>query len=91
MSHAVSVLAALKMRNLTSLVDDVCRRRGVIREELCGRARTSSVSRARQKLWWLIRNQPGRHYSLLEIASLFRRDHTTVLHGIRAHQQRAMP
>lgn len=86
-----AVLAALDVRNLTPLLDEVCRRRGVVREELCGRARTSSVSRARQELWWLIRNQFDRHYSLLEIASLFRRDHTTVRHGIRAHQRRAIP
>ena len=89
--NAAAVLAALEVRNLTRLVDEVCRRRGVVREELCSRARSSSVSRARQELWWLIRNQPDRHYSLLEIASLFRRDHTTVRHGIRAHQQRAVP
>lgn len=91
MSHAAAVLAALEQRNLAPLVDEVCRRRGVVRDELCGRARTSSVSRARQELWWLIRNQPDLHYSFLEIASLFRRDHTTVRHGIRAHQQRAVP
>ncbi len=90
-SHAAAVLAALEMRNLTPLLDEVCRRRGVVRQDLCGRARTSSVSRARQELWWLIRNQPDRHYSLLEIASLFRRDHTTVSHGVRAHQRRAVP
>lgn len=88
-SEAAVVLAALEVRNLTCLVDEVCRRRGVVREELCGRARSSSVARARQELWWLIRNQPDRHYSLPEIASLFRRDHTTVRHGIQAHQRRA--
>ena len=91
LSDVAAVLAALEMRNLTPLVDEVCRRRGVVREQLCGRARTTSVSHARQELWWLIRNQPDRHYSLLEIASLFRRDHTTVLHGIRAYRQRAVP
>ena len=90
-SSAGAVLAALETRNLTRLLDEVCRRRGVVREELCGRARTCSVSRARQELWWLIRNQPDLHYSLPEIASLFRRDHTTVCHGIQAHQQRAVP
>ncbi len=48
-SSATAVLAALEVRNLTPLLEDVCRRRGVVREELCGRARTSSVSRARQE------------------------------------------
>jgi chromosomal replication initiation ATPase DnaA len=89
-SSAGAVVSALEMRNLTLLLDEVCRRRGVVREDLCGRARTSSVSRARQELWWLIRNQPDLHYSLPEIASLFGRDHTTVLHGIQAHQRRAV-
>lgn len=88
---AGAVLVALEMHHLTPLLDEVCRRRGVVREQLCGRARTSSVSRARQELWWLIRNQPEMHYSLPEIASLFRRDHTTVLHGIQAHQRRVVP
>jgi chromosomal replication initiation ATPase DnaA len=86
-----AVLAALDLRDLTPLLDEVCRRRGVVPEEVCGRARTLSVSRARQELWWLIRNQPERRYSLAEIALLFRRDHTTVHHGIRAHQRRAVP
>jgi len=90
-SSAGAVLAAPETRNLTRLLDEVCRRRGVVREELCGRTRTSSVSRARQELWWLIRNQADLHYSLPEIASVFRRDHITVLHGIQAHQRRAVP
>jgi chromosomal replication initiation ATPase DnaA len=85
------VLTALEARNLTPLLDEVCCRRGVVRQDLCGRARTLSVSRARQELWWLIRNQPDRHYSFPEIAALFLRDHTTVLQGIRAHQRRAAP
>lgn len=89
MSESAAVLAALEMHNLMALIDDVCRRRGVVREELCGRARTSSVCRARQELWWLIRNQRDRYYSLSEIASLFRRDHATVHHGIQAHVRRA--
>jgi chromosomal replication initiation ATPase DnaA len=90
-THTAAVLAALETRNLTPLVDDVCRRRGVVREELCGRARTSSVCRARQELWWLIRNQPDRHYSLPEIASLFHRNHSTVWQGIQAHLRRTVP
>lgn len=88
---AAAVLAALEVRNLTPLLDEVCRHRGVVRQDVCGRTRSLSVSRARQELWWRIRNQPDRHYSLSEIASLFRRDHTTVRHGIGAHQGRAVP
>ncbi len=78
----------LGARDLLSLVGDVCRRRGIARAELLGRIRTQSVSRARQELWWLLRHDPERHYSLLEIARLFGRDHATIAAGLAAHLRR---
>lgn len=88
---ALGVITALKVRALTAILEDVCRRRGVTTYEVCGRARTRGVSYARHELWWRIRNHPDRHYSFAEIAKLFRRDHTTVLQGIKAHQKRMKP
>jgi chromosomal replication initiation ATPase DnaA len=79
----------LEARDLLALVDDVCRRRGVPRLLILGRARTQSVSRARQEIWWLLRHDPERHYSLLEIARLFRRDHATIVAGLAAHARRS--
>lgn len=85
---AVGTYAALRAHNLLPLLDDICEQRGVLANEVCGRSRTLGVCRARQELWWRIRNHPERHYSYLEIARLFQRDHTTVRHGVEAHSRR---
>lgn len=83
-----AIIAALSMRGLLELVDAVCGRRGVTRDELCGRCRTSAVIQARQELWWQLRQHPDHHYSLSEIGRLFGRDHSTVLYGIHAYRRR---
>lgn len=82
------VIDALSAHGLLDLVDQICARRGVTRLELCGNRRTRSVAAARQELWWLIRRNPERSYSYQEIARWFGRDHTTVLHGVGAHERR---
>jgi chromosomal replication initiation ATPase DnaA len=82
------VVERLEVRDLLELAREVCARRGVLLRDLCGDARSRSVSRARQELWWRIRHHPERHYSYSEIARLFDRDHTTVLAGIEAHRRR---
>lgn len=81
-------LHSLAARALLDLVDDVCARRGVTRNELLGRTRTHAIVAARQEFWWLIRHHPGRCYSYAEIAAIVGRDPSTVLHGIVAHQRR---
>lgn len=82
------VVANLRVRGLLELLNDVCTHRGITRHELCGRARTRAVSRARHELWCLIFEHPERSYSLSEIARLFDRDHSTVLDGIQTHRRR---
>jgi chromosomal replication initiation ATPase DnaA len=79
----------LRARDLLDLVGEVCTRRGVTLDEVCGRARSQAISRARHEVWWRIRHHPERHYSYPEIARLFARDHTTVMAGISAYQRRA--
>jgi chromosomal replication initiation ATPase DnaA len=79
----------LRARDLLALVDDVCKRRGVTLDELCGRARSQAISRARHEVWWRIRHHPERAYSYPEIARIFARDHTTIMAGISAHERRA--
>jgi chromosomal replication initiation ATPase DnaA len=85
---ATDVAAELDARDLLALVADVCRMRGVTLADLCGRVRARSVSYARQEVWWRLRTDPERYFSLLEIARLFGRDHTTVLAGVAAHERR---
>jgi chromosomal replication initiation ATPase DnaA len=85
---APAVIQALDARGLLDLVAGVCRTHGVTLDELCGRTRTRAASCARHEAWWQIRHHPKLHYSLGDIGRLFRRDHTTVRHGIEAHQGR---
>ncbi len=85
------VLAALCAHNLLPLLQHICEHRGVVIDDVCGRVRSRSVTRARQELWWSIRHHPQRCYSFLEIARLFQRDHTTVSHGVAAHASRQTP
>lgn len=55
--------------------------------ELRGHGRTKYVSRPRQHAMWLMARQP--HLSLPQIGRfLGERDHTTILHGVRAHAAR---
>jgi chromosomal replication initiation ATPase DnaA len=82
------ILGSLAERDLVELLDQVCRRRAVTRDEVCGEARTKAVVRARHEVWWLLRNHPEVSFSFQEIGRLFGRDHATVLHGVRAHAQR---
>jgi chromosomal replication initiation ATPase DnaA len=91
LAEVQAVVHALGARGLLELLDDICRGRGVVREELCGRRRSRSVARARQELWWQIKNLPDRNYSYCEIARMFGRDHTTVVHGVLAYRRRVRP
>ena len=88
---AIAVFRALRARNLLPLLDEVCRLRGVMNYELCGRSRSKSATRARHELWWRIRNHPDLCFSYFEIARLFGCDHSTVSHGVHAHERRAQP
>jgi hypothetical protein len=85
----IYVFNALRARGLTPLADEICRQRGVLMHELCGRGRAQSVARARQELWWRIWRDQQRQMSFNEIAGLFGRDHTTVAAGVRAYDSRA--
>ena len=91
MTDIQTPLHSLTARALLHVVDDVCARRGVTRNELLGRTRTHAIVAARQELWWLIRHHPGRCYSYAEIAAIVGRDPSTVLHGIAAHHRRLSP
>ena len=83
-----TVLDALIGRDLTVLLDEVCRHRAVTRAEVCSALRTKGVAQARHELWWRLRHHPELAFSLEEIGRLFHRDHTTVLRGVRAHARR---
>lgn len=80
-----AIVAALAVRGLLDLVDQVCAMRGVTREQLCGDCPDFAVSAARHELWWLIRHHPERRYSYSEIGRLVCRHSTTVVYGVTRH------
>lgn len=82
-----TVIHQLSLRGLLELADAICARRGVTRQELCGRGRTRAVAAARHELWWLIRHHPDRRYSYAEIACIVGCDHATILQGVAAHER----
>jgi hypothetical protein len=87
-SLALGVLAELNARELLPLVRDVCRLHGVTLDEVCGLLRSRSIVRARHEAWWRVRNHPGRHYSLGDVARIFGKARKSVTGGVRAHARR---
>lgn len=83
-----AVVDDLRRRDLLEIVEQVAARRGVLVRQLCGAARTLSVSHARHEGWWRMRHHPERSYSLFEIGRLFGRHHTTIMAGLEAHARR---
>ena len=72
---------------LESLKWEVARDYGVTVEELEGQGRTRSITVPRQDLMW--RMVQAKRWSLPQIGRcLGGRDHTTVIHGVKAHQAR---
>ena len=66
-------------------VDYVCRRYGITRADIYGRSHSRKYAHPRQEVMWLAR-QAG--LSFPQIGKALGRDHTSVLHGIRAHEAR---
>lgn len=74
---------------LEEIQDAVCSVYGVGREELLSPRRSPRIAHARQLAMYLARELTG--LSLSEIARAFDRNHTTVLHAIRAVDDRLEP
>jgi chromosomal replication initiator protein len=75
--------------SLTQIQDAVCAVCGLSRDELLSKRRSTQVSHARQLAMYLTRDLTT--MSLAEIARAFDRDHTTVLHALRAVDGRLEP
>lgn len=68
------------------IVAQVAARHGVSVDDLIGPSRQRTITRARHEAMWLMRQATTR--SLPSIGRVFRRHHTTVLFGIREHEER---
>ncbi len=72
--------------SLAAIQQAVCQINGLTTEELLSQRRSARVAQSRQLAMYLARELTG--LSLSEIARAFDRDHTTVLHAIRAVNER---
>jgi chromosomal replication initiator protein len=75
--------------SVDSIQEVVCSVLGVSRQDLLSPTRTARVSQARQLAMYLARDLTP--LSLAQIAREFRRDHSTVLHAVRAVSGRLDP
>ena len=69
------------------MFEKACMANGISREQARCKSRTRDLVHPRQAAMLWLRNNTN--LSLPEIGRLFDRDHTTVLHGIRAAEKRA--
>lgn len=69
-----------------NIVKDVARRAGVSVGDIYGRATARRFSRPRQAAMYLAVTRTGKSYQ--QVGRIFGRDHTTVLHAIRAVEAR---
>lgn len=67
--------------NWRRIVYDVCKRRGLVFEDVVGPSKHRDLTIARFECWYRIRQETA--YSFPQIAKFFGRDHSTVLHGVR--------
>lgn len=75
--------------NLTvhQIKEYICIKYRLTMDELVGDRRSARIARPRQEGYWLASKLTG--CSLAQIGAYFGgRDHTTILHGIRRHEER---
>lgn len=82
---ACKVVFGLHRNRVLELIDAVAAETGIPAKQIRGRCRKAHIVRARQIVMYEAR-QLG--LSLLQIADAMGRDHTTIMHGIRAEQAR---
>lgn len=80
-------------QTMRAIVDAVAKHHGLTVEQLRGPSRKFFIAHPRQEAMWLMRQvkdwQGRNRYSLPQIGEFMgARDHTTILHGVRAHQAR---
>lgn len=69
------------------VISEMAEKHDVRAEEITGVLRTAHIVIARQEAMYEARQRLP-HLTIGQIARVFRRDHTTVLHGVRAHKKR---
>lgn len=70
------------------IVQEVAAQHDLTPEDLTGPRSRRTESRARHEAMWRIRRETRLSYP--QIGRFFNRDHTTVINGVRRHEQRAL-
>jgi DNA-directed RNA polymerase specialized sigma24 family protein len=73
-------IAEMQERGILELAKEVCSREGALVEELFGESRSLPHRRARQFVWWELKD---RGWTYAEIAKLFQRDVESVRAAIK--------
>lgn len=73
-------------RRALDVVEAVASNAGITREQLLGRNRGREFVRPRQDLMRILRHDYGMPYP--QIGRLLDRDHTTIIHGVKASEAR---
>lgn len=88
-----SVLEELEQRTLPNsdrtwldVAAEAARAEGVLLREVVDHARHPRVVAARHRTWHRLRELAGASFP--QLARAFRFDHSTVMHGVRMHEQR---
>lgn len=64
---------------------DVCKRRKVLYKDVLGESRTQNIVRARQEVYYRLKNDRGMSYSA--IGKRLGKDHSTVMHGVWKYEE----
>ena len=73
-------------RPMHAIAIEICQKHKVTLAELRSRRRDRPLAWARQEFWWRCKKETPA--SLPEMGRYLERDHTTAMHGIKAHAER---
>lgn len=76
----------LKRIHALRAAESIARSYGTKLDAILGTTRFKTVVRARHHLWTLVRDSLDMSWP--EIASVFNVDHTTIIYGVRTHNER---
>lgn len=93
-----AIIRPARPASAADILAAVSERTGISVADIKGRSRLGPIVKARQEAMWALRETPKpftcantiNRRSWPEIGRLFGRDHTTVIHGYRAHEKRAL-
>lgn len=68
------------------VLDETCAKYSVSKDSILAQVRFPEIVAPRQEVMWRLRTELGCSFPV--IAKFLGRDHTTIMHGVRAHQLR---